>query len=287
MLSLESPRPPRRTRRAPAGIIREDSDDELGLDDHPWEWVYAQEPAALSPKEGGSSRKRKRVDEGPPRIVGARMGSFECALGDTVLLKADGSNEAWVGIICDFQDEDDGAKSAHFMWFSSEREIRNKHKKRTDHLWNELYITPSWDHNPLESINGKAKVMSLQGFQDKFPTGKVPKSSRDHGKVFVCRRGCNTRTATYTDEFTWEDIYRGPDDISNLVELVKNGTKATRKGRGAPRAESPDALYDLNANDGEEGERPKKTPKKMGSIPGTPRKARVGSKPATPSSHRK
>lgn len=136
MSSFESTRPLKRKRAAPAGIAREDSDDELGIDDHPWEWIYAEKPTETKPKDGGSSRKRKRaVDGEQPQIVGARMGSFQCKLGDTVFLKAESSNEAWIAIICDFLDDGDGDKAAHFMWFSSEKEIRNKHKKRTDHLW--------------------------------------------------------------------------------------------------------------------------------------------------------
>ena len=101
------------------GVIREDSDDELGLEDHPWQWIYSQE------KEG-----RKRDAE----IVGASMGSFQCMLGDCVLLKADGAGEAWIGLICDFQHDEGDQKAANFMWFSTEREIRNKEKKRTDTL---------------------------------------------------------------------------------------------------------------------------------------------------------
>jgi origin recognition complex subunit 1 len=63
------------------------------------------------------------------------MGNFECRLGDAVLLKAEGGNEAWVGIICDFfEDEEEDAKMANFMWFSTPREIRNKAKKRMDAL---------------------------------------------------------------------------------------------------------------------------------------------------------
>lgn len=61
------------------------------------------------------------------------MGSFRCKLGDAVLLKADG-NQAWVGIICDFYDDEDDEKMARFLWFSSEQEIRNRNKKRTDFL---------------------------------------------------------------------------------------------------------------------------------------------------------
>ena len=98
------------------GVSREDSDDELGLEDHPWEWIYA--------RDGGHDADR---------IVGARMGTFQCMLGECVLLKAEGSKEAWVGLICDFvEDMEDDGKAANFMWFSSEKEIRNKQKKRTD-----------------------------------------------------------------------------------------------------------------------------------------------------------
>ena len=96
---------------AGTGVTREDSDDELGLEDHPWEWIYS--------------------DGHPKTIIGARMGRFSCNLGDCVLLKAEGSKEAWVGLICDFMDDED-EKAANFMWFSSEKEIRNKQKKRKD-----------------------------------------------------------------------------------------------------------------------------------------------------------
>lgn len=63
----------------------------------------------------------------------------------------------------------------------------------------------------------------------RYPSGKVPRTSKDYGKIFVCRRGCNTRTATYTDEFEWESIYRGIEDLDSLVERVKTQTKGTRK----------------------------------------------------------
>lgn len=74
------------------------------------------------------------VDE-DPRITGARMGSFVCRVGDIVLLKAETTGEAWVAIIREFLEDDDGEMAADFLWFSSEKEIRNKHKKRTDFLW--------------------------------------------------------------------------------------------------------------------------------------------------------
>lgn len=112
------------------GVTREDSDDELGLEDYPWQWIYArrsQSSGTSSGNEGDGTRKEE--------IVGARMGGFECRVGDCVLLKAEGANhEAWIGIISEFQDdvEGKGGKGANFMWFSTEKEIRNKQKKRTD-----------------------------------------------------------------------------------------------------------------------------------------------------------
>ncbi|KAI7155340.1 hypothetical protein KC324_g14283, partial [Hortaea werneckii] len=149
------------------GVLREDSDDELGVDDHPWEWIYDT--------NGGNE-----TADGQRQIVGARMGDFQCQIGDAVLLKAPVSNEAWVAIIYDFlegeEEDEDGEpvteKKASMMWFSSEKEIRNSKKKRDDHLPNELYITANFDENPLSTINGKATVLSHDEFTKKYPTGK-------------------------------------------------------------------------------------------------------------------
>ena len=133
-------------------VAREDSDDELGLEDLPWEWIYEdrhgkdngnaliERPEAENNENGDNtpSKRSKRVKKEndskskAAQIVGARMGCFECRVGDCVLLKAEGTNEAWVGLICDFVDDEENGMAAHFMWFSSEKEIRNKAKKRTD-----------------------------------------------------------------------------------------------------------------------------------------------------------
>jgi origin recognition complex subunit 1 len=113
------------------GVTREDSDDELGTEDYPWIWIHEGENEDAG-KNGSKKRTSAALSSGT--IAGARMGSFECYLGDAVLLKADGS-EAWVGIINKFfEDEDTGEKMANFMWFSTPREIRNKVKKRNDAL---------------------------------------------------------------------------------------------------------------------------------------------------------
>ena len=204
------------------GVLREDSDDELGLEDHPWEWIYG--------------------DEGR-NIEGARMGAFECRIGDAVLLKAPSSNEAWVALLYEFSEDEtedeDGKmmleKRASMLWFSSEKEIRNSKKKRSDHLSNELYITTNFDSNPLASINGKAQIYSEEKFLKRFPAGKVPRNNKSHGKVFVCKRGVNTRTTTYTNEFVWEDTYAGPDRLDSLIELVESQTVKTRKRKAASK----------------------------------------------------
>ena len=110
------------------GVAREDSDDELSLEDHPRELIYSKDPA----------KKRASGTSGDEReIVGARMGGFQCMVGDSVLLKAEGTREAWIGLICAFvegEDDEGGEKAADFMWFSTEREVWNKQKKRTDAL---------------------------------------------------------------------------------------------------------------------------------------------------------
>ncbi|KAK4660388.1 Origin recognition complex, subunit 1 [Podospora pseudocomata] len=269
------------------GILREDSDDELGTEDLPWEWIYANEPDT----EENNGRKRKRATWQDGQIIGARNGNFECYLGDTMLLKADSFNEAWVGIICEFQEDEEGEMAANFMWFSSPNEIRSA-KKRTDYVENELYITTSFDVNALSTINGKAHVMSQQAFMNEFPTGKVPRKSKEYGKVFVCRRGCNTRTCTYTEEFIWEDIYHSREDLEALQERLQKETKATRKKKPA-KDESPERDYKFEADpeaDGEYAPGVYRTPKKArtrDAVTPSSRHKKTGNKPATPSSHRR
>ena len=244
------------------GVLREDSDDELGLEDHPWEWIYEK-------------------NNGNERIIGARMGKYEVHLGDAVLLKAPVSNEAWVAVLYDFSEgeieDDDGdvemQKKASMMWFSSEKEIRSK-KKLTEFLPNELYITAHFDENSLVSINGKAKVVSEEKFKSLYPSGKVPRGSKDYGKIFVCRRGVNTRTATYTGEFRWEDVYKGRQDLDALRELVESQTVKTRKRKVAKSIKEKD-LDEFVVDDDDEVDGPQ-TPRKrrkLGTGTPTPSKA--------------
>lgn len=136
-------------RRALVGVQRDDSDDEVILE-FPWEWIYEGEDddelqrqesegeeESTPPAETPSKRKRNQQGVAKAsyekRIIGARMGDFECMLGDCVLLKA-AENECWVGLIQHFYDEEDGEKMARFLWFNSTHEIRNRNKRRSDAL---------------------------------------------------------------------------------------------------------------------------------------------------------
>src|SRR5436190_18291450 len=105
------------------GIFREDSDDELGHDDYPWEWIYGTENTNTKNNEfpnltddGVDSQTPTKTRNAAPltaqhglqrKIIGARMGSFECRLGQTVLLKSPDSGKDWAGIICEFLEEED------------------------------------------------------------------------------------------------------------------------------------------------------------------------------------
>lgn len=242
------------------GVQREDSDDELGQEDHPWEWIYE-----------GSGKSQK--------IVGAKMGSFDCHLGDIVLLQAPSKNEAWVAMLQDFfegeTEDDDGElvaeKQATMLWFAGEKEIRSKNK-RTDFLPLELYVSANSDSNALSTINGKAQVLSESEFNRLYPTGKVPTSSRYHGKTFICRRGVNPRTATYTEAFVWEDVYQGKDDMDSLVELVESQTIKTRRRKPTRKEKALDDFV-VDEDDFDGPETPRKRRKLTSGTP-TPSKAK-------------
>ena len=229
-------------------VFRDDSDDELGLVDHEWEWIYDGEECSvangitqdeLEGKEEVETPSRRKKNPKTKRIIrGARMGSFECKIGDTVLLKSPEAGKAWVGIILHFLEDEEHGKAANFMWSSSESEITEKHKrKRTDFLPQELYLTPAFDVNGLAAINGKATVCSKENFFKKFPTVKAPTRKRklvnEYSKWFVCRRACNTRTVTYTDEFIWEEYFPGGENVTvqDLLELVDRVTYETKLSR--------------------------------------------------------
>ncbi|KAI0443285.1 ATPase [Xylaria telfairii] len=251
-----------------------------------WEWVYR----TVLRQSGRARRDSAR------QIIGARNGEFEFHVGDCVLLKTDGANQVWAAIIIDFVEADeDGDMAADFLWFSPENEIRNGPRKRSDFLSNELYITSSSDINSLASINGEARIMSHQAFSREFPSGKVPRSSPAYNKTFVCRRGCNTRTTTYTPEFIWEDIFSGGfDDISKLIKLVQSGTKSTRKQPKSHNTSDDTTteytprkkrLYDVpeeEETDGDDGYL--SSDHGTQSKPRTPRKRQKTSRVATPSS---
>lgn len=119
-----------RARKILAGgkLGRDDSDDELGTEDHPWQWVYEkkeenQDSTGESADESDNgektprSTKRRRIASktSGKKIIGARMGNFMCKVGDTVLLKAEGSNAAWVAMIWNFLEDDEGEKCANFL----------------------------------------------------------------------------------------------------------------------------------------------------------------------------
>ncbi|EEY18975.1 origin recognition complex subunit 1 [Verticillium alfalfae VaMs.102] len=248
------------SRRQLTGVPRDDSDDELGTDDIPWEWIY-EEPANSHSEDITSSHKKKVRDttSAGRKIIGAQLEGFRCLVGECVLLKAEGLKEAWVAIICSFLDREDGEKAAEFMWFSTDKEIITKKKKRNDYLPHELYITPSWDVNPLTAINGKATVLSFDMFQRRYPLGRAPRNS----KVFMCRRGCNTRTAIFTEEFCWEDIFCGTeDDIHGLVQYLQANTKSTRRQRPGRDESSKEYNVAVDDSSGSEQERAQKKRRK-------------------------
>ena len=165
------------------GFDREDSDDELGYEDIPWEWVY--EDSGADGQDGQKSRKRKAsaMADAPRAIIGAHMGSFSVKIGDAVLLKSPEQGKDWAGLICAFSETDDDGEEdmcCHIQWFCSPEELMGskKSKIRDDVLPNESYITADFNLNPLTSINGKATVLSKDQFFKKYPAGKTSKVQR-------------------------------------------------------------------------------------------------------------
>jgi origin recognition complex subunit 1 len=227
------------------GFATEDSDDELGYEDLPWEWIFSNDSSRAQEKEedGDKTPSRKRRASAlndtwrKAVIMGAKIGDFVVKVGDTVLLKSPEQGKDWAGIICafsDVNDDDEEEMCAHIQWFCSPEELSGgkNFKPRSDVLPNESYITADFNMNPLTAINGKAEVMSKDTFYKKYPGGKQPKgraAAARYGKSIICRRGVKQRTVQYTEEFIWEEKYRGPEDLLRLIDWIKEQTKGKRK----------------------------------------------------------
>ncbi|EXJ94493.1 origin recognition complex subunit 1 [Capronia coronata CBS 617.96] len=224
------------------GLAREDSDDELGYDDHPWQWIYETDETpqpAEDEKTPTKKRKASALSQGSRKraIVGARMGSFSVRVGDPILLKSPEQGKDWVGLICSFSktnEDGDDEMCAYIQWFCTPEELAfgKRFKIRPDVLPNESYITADFNVNPLTAINGKATVLSKDVFFQKYPGGLPPKSksaANRYSKTIMCRRGVKQRTLQFTEDFVWEEIYRGPEDLLDLIDWIKEQTKGKKK----------------------------------------------------------
>ena len=280
------------------GLARNDSDDELGVEDIPWHWVYAAEPQT---EDGGDAaktptrkRKAKAMNEPPKkRIIGAQMGDFSCSIGDAVLLKSPEQGKDWVGIISHFSEvneDNEDEMNASIMWFCSPEELSRGSKKsrmRTDILPNESFITADFNLNPLESISGKAVVLSKTAFLKKYPGGKPPRKKAAaalYEKTVLCRRGIKQRNGRYTEDFDWHKMYGGVEDLFALVNWIDEQTK----GRQKPVQDDNkgDKDYENRADALElEPSTPKKKRKTTSAI-STPKSSAKSSKFATPTHKR-
>lgn len=155
------------------GLSREDSDDELGYEDHPWEWIYADQNKETQQDAATPSRKRKAsymLGE-KRKVIAARMGSFAVAVGDAVLLKSPEQGKDWAGLICAFSDmneDEEEEMCAHIQWFCAPDELLSGSSRKSKYipemLPGETYITADFNMNPLTAINGKAIVLSKDDF---------------------------------------------------------------------------------------------------------------------------
>lgn len=233
------------------GLAREDSDDELGYEDHPWEWMFADDTSG--PKEDGQSSSRKRKastmlsEPTKKTIIGARMGSFVVKAGDAVLLKSPEQGKDWAGLVCAFSDvneDEEEEMCAHIQWFCAPDELLTGSGRKSKHipptLPNETFITADFNMNPLTAINGKAIVLSEKEFLKTYPKGEAPKSksaASRFAKTVVCRRAVKQRNMAFSEEFDWLEFYKGVENLLDLLDWIREQTK--RK----PKAQADDHEY--------------------------------------------
>ncbi|EHY59318.1 Origin recognition complex, subunit 1 [Exophiala dermatitidis] len=278
------------------GLVRENSDDELGYDDHPWQWIYESEAGPQTKEDEEPPTKKRKANaisqtSKKRTIIGARMGSFVVRIGDPILLKSPEQGKDWVGLICSFSEtneDGDDEMCAYIQWFCTPEELAfgKRSKIRPDVLPNESYITADFNMNPLTAINGRATVLSKDAFFRRYPGGLPPKSksgANRYSKTILCRRGVKQRTLQFTEDFVWEEIYKGPEDLLDLIDFVKEQTKGKRKH--LPSKEEDKEYEQKKEADNEEPRTPHKR-RKTTSTTATPKSTMKASKYTTPTHKR-
>nr|KAK5446865.1 Origin recognition complex, subunit 1 [Exophiala xenobiotica] len=278
------------------GLFREDSDDELGYEDHPWQWIYDDEEKPEPPDDDRTPTKKRKASSVSQssrkrQIVGARMGSFCVRVGDSILLKSPEQGKDWVGLTCSFSETDEDGEdemSVYIQWFCTPEELAfgKRSKIRPDVLPNESYITTDFNMNPLTAINGKATVLSKDAFLQKYPDGKPPKSrsaASKYAKTIMCRRGVKQRTLRFTEDFVWQEIYKGPEDLLDLIDWIKEQTKTRRKENVS---KEEDLEYDQLKETVDDGPKTPSKRRKMTSAVSTPRSSVKSAKYTTPTHKR-
>ena len=204
-LSITKTTPRKKRYLTKGGLQREDSDDELGYDDHPWQWIYEDEEDPESPDQPKTKKRKAGALDGKKRcIVGARMGSFAVGIGDSVLLKSPEQGKDWVGLASGFSDEnEDGEEEmcVHILWFCAPDELYHgsRRKPASDVLPNESFITSDFNLNPLTAINGRATVLSQRGFPSKlsgWSSAKIEDGGQSLCKDHHVPAGCQTKNTS-------------------------------------------------------------------------------------------
>ncbi|POS85176.1 hypothetical protein EPUL_001657, partial [Erysiphe pulchra] len=271
-------------------INNDDSDHESHLENDCWEWIFEENHDVFTKKVypipevieedtdnisllPAKTKNAKTALSLKPRIIGARNKEFEIRIGDAVSVNC-GEPVPWVALIRSFDNEKHpSSKSKVNILY-----ICNKRKKRMDFLQNEIYLTPHKDTIDIDSINGPVELVSEDLFNHKYVKG-VTKKSSESGAIFICRRGCETRGAVYTDKFVWEDIKpKTEEHVEELFERIKAETKPQKKKTIQKR----NITKEID-RDNEKLETPRKKQKFLAV---TPKKLKTPSKILTPSHKR-
>ncbi|RKF64379.1 Origin recognition complex subunit 1 [Erysiphe neolycopersici] len=268
-------------------VNSDDSDYEPCSENDCWEWILEENhdvftkkvypiPEVLEEDTDNislSPAKTKKVISTvspKPRIIGARNQEIEIRIGDAVSVNC-GEPDLCVALIRSFDNDNfpSGKSKVDILWLSNHKDICNKQKKRMDFLQDTIDI---------DSINGPVELVSEDYFNHKYAKG-VSRKSAGSEVIFICRRGCETRGAVYTDKFIWEDIKpKTEEQVEELYQRIKAETRSQKKKTIQKR--------NINKEIDQNNEKLETPRKKQKYLAVTPKKLKTPSKLLTPSHKR-
>lgn len=169
-----------------------------------------------------STRRNKVVNE--ELILKRDIDDLEIKRGDSVLIQQDGASE--IAIVKEIKFGNDNFIDLVVAWFIRMSDVPQENLPSetysSDEInGNEIFATAYLDEINVKEIVDKVTIIS----QEEYSSKEIVIDDTNQSHVFVCRRGCDSNSEHFTEEFDYRDMHKiFLQDQSEYIEYIREKT---------------------------------------------------------------